>query len=106
MYRAVQQPTGGSRRSGNQRIASTLFLHFNPKAKNKILLRVAETPGTTKLMELFLNDMIPFENFKSVEICANVHRFLIEFAKYSIHKHSTSLHVYTGIPMIICHIYI
>ena len=57
MYRAVQQPTGGSRRSGNQRIASTLFLHFNPKAKNKILLRVAcwKTPGTTNLMELFLN---------------------------------------------------
>ena len=37
--------------------------------------------------------MIPFEIFKSVEICAYVHRFLFEIAKY-ICRHCATLYVY------------
>ena len=45
------------------------------------LLGLPKFSGTKNLYELFLNDMIPFEIFKSVEICAYVHRFLFEIAK-------------------------
>ena len=38
-----------------------------------------------------MNDMIPFEIFKSLEICAYVHRFLFEIAKY-IYRECASLY--------------
>ena len=46
--------------------------------------------------------MIPFEIFKSVEICAYVHRFLFEIAKY-LYRYCASLYVY--LPVIIFLIY-
>ena len=46
--------------------------------------------------------MIPFEIFKSVKICAYVHRFLFEIAKY-IYLHCSWLYVY--VPTIIFLIY-
>ena len=50
--------------------------------KLKYCLGLPKFPGTKNLYEHFLNNMIPFEIFKSVEFCASVLRFLFEFAKY------------------------
>ena len=66
---------------------------FQPYGKKlKYFLGLPKLPGTKNFYELFLNDMIPFEIFKSVEICVYMHRFLFEFAKY-IHRRCPLLNV-------------
>ena len=69
------------------------WILIGQRQKLKYCLGLRKFPGTKNLFELFLNYMIPFEIFKSVEIWVCVHRFLFEFPKY-IGIDCRSLYIY------------